>query len=196
MPSFAQYSFIRVMRALRPLRTLRFLPGMPVLIGAIFKAIPQLGSVAGLCAFIFLIFGIVGEELFEGALHYQCADPLVAAADAEARRAMRRVLKGGGGGGGDFAFCNPSDPHGCPAGEACLYFGAEPEGVDVDFDSVLNACMAIVQVRLATRRARAPPARPTRDARAVSSRGASRVPCTPPRTPPTRAAAAARRAAR
>ena len=57
VPSFAQYSFIRVMRALRPLRTLRFLPGMPVLIGSIFKAVPQLGSVAALCGFIFLIFG-------------------------------------------------------------------------------------------------------------------------------------------
>ena len=72
VPSFAQYSFIRALRALRPLRTLRFLPGMPVLIGSIFKSIPPLGNVAGLCSFIFLIFGIVGEELFEGALHYQC----------------------------------------------------------------------------------------------------------------------------
>ena len=62
LPSFAQYSFIRVMRALRPLRTLRFLPGMPVLIGSIFKSIPALGNVSGLCSFIFLIFGIVGEQ--------------------------------------------------------------------------------------------------------------------------------------
>jgi hypothetical protein len=50
------------MRALRPLRTLRFLPGMPVLIGSIFKSIPALGNVSGLCSFIFLIFGIVGEQ--------------------------------------------------------------------------------------------------------------------------------------
>ena len=44
MPSFAQYTFIRVLRALRPLRTLRFLPGMPVLIGSIFKSIPQVSQ--------------------------------------------------------------------------------------------------------------------------------------------------------
>ena len=111
LPSFAQYSFIRVMRALRCLRTLRFLPGMPVLIGSIFKSILGVRECLRLCSFIFLIFGIVGEqqqrkhmhaatahtqpplpfltlcclrscmyktgeELFEGALHYQCVNPL------------------------------------------------------------------------------------------------------------------------
>ena len=164
LPSFAQYSFIRVVRALRPLRTLRFLPGMPVLIGSIFKAIPQLGSVAGLCSFIFLIFGIVGEELFEGALHYRCADPtaphralLADGAGAELFAAgdelfggggfgdigyeavsFHRALKGGGSGSssGGLRFCNPSDPHACDAGSACLYFGANPSGAKVDFDSV------------------------------------------------------------
>ena len=75
IPSFGNFTGLRTLRALRPLRTLRFVPGMPVLISSIFAAIPPLGNVVGLASFLFLIFGIVGEELFEGTLHYWCDDP-------------------------------------------------------------------------------------------------------------------------
>ena len=165
VPSFAQYSFIRALRALRPLRTLRFLPGMPVLIGSIFKSIPALGNVAGLCSFIFLIFGIVGEELFEGALHYQCyyegesnAPTLrhleSAAAGASWPRAgsrSGRLLKGGGGGESAVEFCAPSDPNACLDDEAgkfgtCLYYADNPPAANVDYDSVINACFGIMQI--------------------------------------------------
>jgi hypothetical protein len=126
---------------------------MPVLIASIFKSIPQLGSVAGLCGFLFLIFGIVGEELFEGALHYRCfVDP---GADAQALLTPTpgRRLKGGGGGGGagvgipgdTGVFCALDDPATCPMpGGVCHYFG--PNQGAVDYDSVINACMGIVQV--------------------------------------------------
>jgi hypothetical protein len=78
--------------------------------------------------------------MFEGALHYRCADPLALTA-IEGRR-----LKGGGGGGDDGidgAFCNPSLPDACDDGAACLYFEENPT---VNFDSVVNAAMAITQV--------------------------------------------------
>ena len=74
-PSFGNYSVIRSVRALRPLRALKRVPGMPALVSAIMGCIPKMGNVAMLCAFIFLVFGIVGMELFKGALHYRCALP-------------------------------------------------------------------------------------------------------------------------
>ena len=74
-PSFGNYSVIRSVRALRPLRALKRVPGMPVLISSIMAAFPKLGTVVSLCGFVFLIFGIVGMELFKGSLHYRCALP-------------------------------------------------------------------------------------------------------------------------
>ena len=71
-PSFGNYSVIRSVRALRPLRALKRVPGMPVLIGSIMQAMPKLGNVVALCGFIFLVFGIVGMEVFKGALHFRC----------------------------------------------------------------------------------------------------------------------------
>ena len=64
--TFGNMSAIRSVRALRPLRALKRVPGMPVLVGAILTSIPKLVNVAALCAFIFLVFGIVGMELFKG----------------------------------------------------------------------------------------------------------------------------------
>ena len=66
---------VRSVRALRPLRALRRVPGMPVLVSSILQSLPALGNVAGLSAFLFLVFGIVGMNLFKGVLHYRCADP-------------------------------------------------------------------------------------------------------------------------
>ena len=148
VPSFGNFTVLRTLRALRPLRTLRFVPGMPVLISSIFKAIPPLSSVAGLCAFIFLIFGIVGEELFEGSLHVYCDDPNhPVGSDDDHRQLMQRMLKGGGAGGrAVVTFCNLGDSSVCDEGQECLYHGKNPEGRSVHFDSVIDASMAIVQV--------------------------------------------------
>ena len=144
------FTALRTLRALRPLRTLRFVPGMPTLISSIFKAIPPLGSVAGLCAFLFLIFGIVGEELFEGSLHYHCVKPSDIHEDGH-RLLLEmdghgRFLKGGGGGGEKVPFCRGGDPALCAEGEVCHYFMTNPPGQSSHFDSVIAAAMAIVQV--------------------------------------------------
>jgi len=71
--TFGNTSAIRSVRALRPLRALKRVPGMPQMISAIMAAFPKLSNVVALCSFIFLVFGIVGMELFKGALHYRCA---------------------------------------------------------------------------------------------------------------------------
>ena len=73
--TFGNMSAIRSVRALRPLRALKRVPGMPVLVGSILQSLPPLGTVVGLTFFFFIVFGIVGVELFKGVLHYRCADP-------------------------------------------------------------------------------------------------------------------------
>ena len=66
VPGANQFGAVRAIRAVRPLRALKRVPGMPVLVGSILKAVPALGNVAGLTGFLFLIFGIVGMNLFKG----------------------------------------------------------------------------------------------------------------------------------
>ena len=76
-PQFSNMSAIRSVRALRPLRALKRVPGMPVLVGSILKSLPALGNVGLMSTFTFVIFGIVGMNLFRGLLHYRCADPAI-----------------------------------------------------------------------------------------------------------------------
>ena len=72
-PGVRNYSEIRALRALRPLKTLRHLPGMSALVRSILNAIfPALSLVSGICLFLFLIFSIMGVELFKGMLHFRC----------------------------------------------------------------------------------------------------------------------------
>ena len=74
-PSMGNYSALRAFRALRPLRALKRLPGMPMLVEWILSVLPKMGNVLALFGFVFLVFGIVGMELFKGVLHYRCALP-------------------------------------------------------------------------------------------------------------------------
>ena len=59
----------------------------------------QLGSVMAILGFVTIIFGILGQGMFEGALHYHCVDPtdpaMAAAAAAAAAVAHRRLLVAG-----------------------------------------------------------------------------------------------------
>ena len=73
-PSLGNYSVIRSVRALRPLRALKRMPGMPLLVQSILAVLPKLANVVMLCGFVFAVFGIVGTELFQGAMHYRCAE--------------------------------------------------------------------------------------------------------------------------
>ena len=157
LPGFGNFTGLRVLRALRPLRTLRIVPGMPVLINSIISSIPGLGTVAMLCSAFFLIFGIIGTSLFEGALHYQCVDPITLlprSAGAGRRLATSHVrrLKGGSSGGSALKvdFCHMDDPSICPSGTSCHYFATNPEGHAVNFDSVIDSCMALLQARRTT----------------------------------------------
>ena len=75
-PSMGSMNAIRSVRALRPLRALKRVPGMPVLVGSILQSLPPLANVAGVTTFFFVVFGIVGMELFGGVRRCMaCAHP-------------------------------------------------------------------------------------------------------------------------
>lgn len=72
LPSVPNVSAIRTIRVLRPLRSLTVIPGMRRLITALLKALPALGNVVILQVFVFMIFGILGIQLFGGGMNRRC----------------------------------------------------------------------------------------------------------------------------
>ena len=64
---------LRTFRALRPLRMASRAPGMKVVVNALFSAIPGIANVSFVCLLFYLIFGILGLNLFMGKMYY-CAD--------------------------------------------------------------------------------------------------------------------------
>jgi len=63
---------LRALRAFRALRAMKIIPGLKVIVEGIMDVIPKLGNVTMLFIFVFVVFGIVGMELFQGMLHYRC----------------------------------------------------------------------------------------------------------------------------
>ena len=72
LPNAPSLASLRLVRALRPLRTIRSFPDLRRNVEAFLRAGPALTTVAGLTTFFFLIFGVVGVEMFEGSLHMRC----------------------------------------------------------------------------------------------------------------------------
>jgi hypothetical protein len=56
-------SGLRALRALRPLRTIKGMPGMRVLVATLIESIPLMLDVLFLMGFVFIIFGIIGQEV-------------------------------------------------------------------------------------------------------------------------------------
>ena len=65
-------SLMRVVRTLRPLRAVTKLPELRVLVEALLKSIPMLGTTILVCAFYFLVFGIAGVQFWQGQYRNRC----------------------------------------------------------------------------------------------------------------------------
>ena len=112
---------------------------MPVLVQWLLDVLPKMGNVVMLVGFLLLIFGIVGMELFKGALHYRCALPGYDEASS----------------GDDLTpydlqvECNPTRPDSCATAEApgahCRYFDTNPSFGTLSFDSVALGTISLVQ---------------------------------------------------
>jgi hypothetical protein len=70
----ANVSGLRTFRLFRPLRSLSNLQNIRILIGTLVDSVSQLGGVLSLALFFFLIFAILGVNLFAGLTHYRCRE--------------------------------------------------------------------------------------------------------------------------
>ena len=141
----SNYSAFRCFRALRALRALKRMPGMPKLVQSIFEVLPKMGDVAMLCAFIFLVFGIVGIELFKGTLHYRCATDGFVETPGHPGTSERVLGRAGARGLAPASeqspfdtgvACNPQRSDQCDAGESCMYFDSAPGSGLMSFDHI------------------------------------------------------------
>lgn len=72
-------SFLRGFRALRALRPLRMVSkneGMKIVVNSLLTSIPNLFNVMLVCLLFLLVFGILGVQLFKGALG-KCSDDYI-----------------------------------------------------------------------------------------------------------------------
>lgn len=72
LPWMSNLTGVRVLRVLRPLRTINRVPGMQVIILTLLSSFKQLIDVSVLLLFLFVIYGIAGVQMFNGALHQRC----------------------------------------------------------------------------------------------------------------------------
>jgi hypothetical protein len=72
-PELKALRSLRALRALKPLRVVKRYPGLRLVVNAIFKAIPPIGNVFMVAILFFAIFGILGVQLWMGAMRH-CND--------------------------------------------------------------------------------------------------------------------------
>lgn len=63
---------LRLFKVLRPLRALQRVRGMRVLVQTIMGALPQMCRVFAVLMFVLLVWGIIGQQLFNGRTRHQC----------------------------------------------------------------------------------------------------------------------------
>jgi hypothetical protein len=68
------FKAMRLLRALRPLRVIRRAPELKVAVNALFQSISAISNVAALIMILWLVFGILGMNLWSGKFHH-CNDP-------------------------------------------------------------------------------------------------------------------------
>eukprot|EP01060_Flectonema_neradi_P030270 TRINITY_DN4362_c0_g1_i7.p1 TRINITY_DN4362_c0_g1~~TRINITY_DN4362_c0_g1_i7.p1 ORF type:complete len:1713 (+),score=278.96 TRINITY_DN4362_c0_g1_i7:1641-6779(+) len=68
--------FFALFRCLRTLRLIIRFPNIKVVVRALFHALPAIGNVLAITSFVFLVFSILGVQLFKGKLYY-CSDPSI-----------------------------------------------------------------------------------------------------------------------
>ncbi|XP_070388204.1 sodium channel protein type 4 subunit alpha A-like isoform X3 [Dermacentor albipictus] len=108
---------LRATRALRPVRIVSLLPGMKLLVDALASSVPSIGNVLVVCAFIWIIFGVVGVSMFAGRL-WHCVD----------------------------ARGQPLDPDLVPDRATCHMLGFSWTNENVNFDNLAEASLALLQV--------------------------------------------------
>ena len=135
-------SAVRVVRVFRLLRSIKSLPGLRVLIDSFAASVPQLLNVAGLCAFVFFLFGIAGVQLLAGRLNQRCFLP------AGTNGSTSPVLAEPD----DLKLCRLADSgagRACPVVDGvqsvCMHGPVNPNRDITSFDNTLVAFLTIFQ---------------------------------------------------
>ncbi|XP_064599687.1 sodium channel protein type 4 subunit alpha B-like [Liolophura sinensis] len=118
LPKSGAFRAMRTLRALRPLRAVSRWEGMKVVVNALIKAIPSIFNVFLVCVVFWLIFGIMGVQLFGGKF-WKCVDE-------DKKRLPASIVD-------NKTQCD-------------MYPEYEWENSKVNFDNVLNAYLALFQV--------------------------------------------------
>ncbi|XP_077553279.1 sodium channel protein type 4 subunit alpha B-like [Haemaphysalis longicornis] len=108
---------LRATRALRPVRIVALRPGMKLLVDALMSSVPSIGHVLVMCAFIWVICGVVGVSMFAGRL-WRCLD----------------------------SRGNQLDPKLVPDRATCHMLGFAWMNRPINFDNLAEASLALLQV--------------------------------------------------
>lgn len=65
---------LRTLRALRPLKSINVIPSMKRLVGSLLMSLPLMGNVVMFLLFMFVIFGILGLQVFQGDQYFRCRE--------------------------------------------------------------------------------------------------------------------------
>merc|ERR1719193_2703842 len=82
----------RILRTLRPLRVISRAPGLKLVVQTLLSSIRPIGNIVLICCTFFIIFGILGVQLFKGIFFY-CEGP-----DAETVKNKTQCLELSGNG--------------------------------------------------------------------------------------------------
>ena len=133
----AGYTAIRTLRVLRPLRAISAVGGMRVMVSSLFGSIPLLIDLVGLSLFFFAVFGIMGIQLYVGALRQNCfldSDPSTQDPTDVRKCAMMCLTS-------PF-FCG----YFCPSDSFCSQAGQNPNYGITSFDNIFSTLLLVFQV--------------------------------------------------
>ncbi|CDW54429.1 voltage dependent t type calcium channel subunit [Trichuris trichiura] len=74
---FSVVRVLRLLRALRPLRVINRAPGVKLVVQTLISSLKPIGNIVLICCTFFIIFGILGVQLFKGKM-WHCVGPSVA----------------------------------------------------------------------------------------------------------------------
>ena len=72
IPGIPSLRALRTIRVLRPLKSIKSVPSLRLLIESLLKSLPALANVVLFLIFIFVMFGILGTQLFSGYMYHRC----------------------------------------------------------------------------------------------------------------------------
>ena len=72
VPNLPNLKALRTLRVLRPLRSINSVPGLKKQVVSLIKSFGQLANVVLFFVFFFVLFGILGMELFKGQFYQRC----------------------------------------------------------------------------------------------------------------------------